>query len=375
MRLIDLFLALIGAVVLAGGALVFLNPPTEPPETDTPAPRLPLVEVASAALSDRRASVVQTALLRPAAEIVVTTEGTGRVVAVAPGFVLGGRLGKGAEIFRLEDARLRNDLARAEADIAATLAERDRLQADFARIDALVERNVSTASALDETQALLIAAEARLAQAEAARRTAQLTLDETVVRAPFDAVVTAEAISVGQFLQPGTEVGRLVLAERADLLLRLGVDQLQAVEKAGPLTGQTVSVRAADGSGAVKPGLIQRVAFTTEVATQTVGVIVTVADPFSPEGGVFRIGTLYEVEVAIPDRAALIAVPVEAIQTGNRVWAVEDGALREVDAVIDRRAGDVALLRTSDLAPGTPVLLTRLPNAIEGLRVRMAVGG
>ncbi|MEL6227587.1 MAG: hypothetical protein AAFR01_11315, partial [Pseudomonadota bacterium] len=63
---------------------------------------------------------------------------------------------------------------------------------------------------------------------------------------------------------------------------------------------------------------------------------------------------------------------VAAIQTGDRIWVIRDGVLRSAAATIARRTGDTATLSSDDLAPGDIVLLTRLPDAVDGLRVRIA---
>lgn len=261
MRLVDIVFVAAGAAALYGGYSIFLAPAPASEPTAAEGPRLPLVEVAPVAATELKASVRQTALLRPAAEVVVTAEAAGRIAWVNPTFELGQRLAKGAEVFRLDTARLETGVARAQADVAVARADLQRIADEFARISALVERNVSAQANLVTTAANVAAAEARVAQAEAALRAAQIALDEATVTAPFDAVVTAEALSPGQFVQAGTEVGRLVAADRAELLVRLNPEQLRLLESTGDLLGRAVTIRTTDGSGASKTGAIRQVSF------------------------------------------------------------------------------------------------------------------
>ncbi len=370
MRVLDSIFVLAGGAALFGGYTVFSNPPSAGQEATAQAPRLPLVETAPAEVVESVAGIRQTALLRAASEVVVTTEAAGRVAWVNPSFQLGERLPRGAEVFRLDAARLETDVARARADVDAAKAERARLLQELDRISTLVDRNVSSQTSLVTTQTNLAAAEAKVAQTEAAFLATELAVNEATIVAPFDAVVAAETLSEGQFLQPGTEVGRLVSADSAELLVRLNAEQLQKLEEGGDLIGRDVIVTATDGSGASKPGIIRRVALTSETATQTTAVLVSVDQPFSEDGGVFRLNSLFEAEFSIPNAPGrLLSVPVEAVQAENRIWVVEDGALRQVAATIDRRVNDRVLVQSEELLPGDSVLVTRLPAAIEGLKV------
>lgn len=376
MRVRDLILAAAGLAALYGGYSLFSQPATTSDRVEAPTLRLPVVEVALVEQADVAASVNQTALLRASSEVPVTTELAGRVVWINDKFQLGQRLNRGERIFEIDPARLETDVIRAQADIQAAEAERERLQKELERTSALAERNISSQATLATTTANLASAQALLAQRNAALLAAQLALSQATITAPFDAVVAQETLSLGQFLQPGNEVGRLVAADEAELLVRLNAEQLSAIQQGGDLIGRQVMVSATDGSGSQKPGVISRIALTSEAATQTTGILVTVSSPFGAAGGVFRINSLFDVSIPLPNNAeALLSVPVAAVQTGDRIWGVVDGALTQIPATIVRRAGDRVVLRSQSLAVGTAVVTTRLPNAIEGLKVRVSANG
>ncbi len=376
MRILDLLLAAVGVAALYGGYLLFSQPRTATELAEALPTRLPVVEVALVERADVEASVNQTALLKASSEIPVTTELAGRVVWINERFQLGQRLERGERIFELDSARLETDVIRAQADISAAEAERERLEKELTRISTLAERNISSQAALATTTANLAAAEAQLKQRNAALLSAELAQQQATITAPFDAVVAQETLSLGQFLQPGTEVGRLVAADEAELLVRLNAEQLYAVEQGEDLIGRQVTVTATDGSGAQKPGVISRIALTNEAATQTTGVLVTVSQPFDTRGGVFRINSLFDVSIPLPGNSdRLLSVPVAAVQTGDRIWGFVDGALTQIPAVLDRRAGDRMILRSGSLEVGMAVVTTRLPNAIEGLKVRVSSEG
>ncbi|HET6806263.1 MAG TPA: biotin/lipoyl-binding protein, partial [Frateuria sp.] len=119
----------------------------------------------------------------------------------------GDHVTKGQVLARLEDSAYRANLEAARASARAAQAQVGQLQAqraqarhDAARQDALVGRGLVARQAAEQahTQVDALAAQLRAQrrQAEAARaqaQVAQVNFDYTVVRAPFDGVVTDKA--------------------------------------------------------------------------------------------------------------------------------------------------------------------------------------
>src|SRR5690242_6890753 len=128
----------------------------------------------------------------------------------------GDHVTKGQVLARLEDSAYRANLEAARASARAAQAQVGQLQAqlaqarhDAARQDALVGRGLVARQAAEQahTQVDALAAQlvAQRRQAEAARaqaQVAQVNFDYTVVRAPFDGVVTDKAAQVGEIISP-----------------------------------------------------------------------------------------------------------------------------------------------------------------------------
>jgi RND family efflux transporter MFP subunit len=128
----------------------------------------------------------------------------------------GDHVSKGQVLARLEDSAYRANLDAAQASARAALAQVGQLQAqlaqarhDAARQDALVGRGLVARQAAEQahTQVAALAAQlnAQQRQAEAAQaqaKVAQVDFDYTVVRAPFDGVVTDKSAQVGEIISP-----------------------------------------------------------------------------------------------------------------------------------------------------------------------------
>ena len=152
--------------------------------------------------------------LRPdSREIQESITGTGTIGAaqtsnigvVTPGIVervfvkVGDHVEKGQPLFqtRQNDYELAVQLARAELTAAEARAEQARL--DFDRAKDLLEKNFISQAQLDTAQNSLKAAIAEAGVSKARLAQAQQSLTDTVVRAPYDGVVTGRNVDEGTY--------------------------------------------------------------------------------------------------------------------------------------------------------------------------------
>ena len=128
----------------------------------------------------------------------------------------GDRVKKGQVLARLEDNALRASLAAARASAAAaratvaqTQAQLDQDLRDADRAEALVGRGLVSKQISEQarTQANTFRAQLNTARrqadsADAQVQVGQVNLDYTVIRAPFDGVITDKAAQVGEIVSP-----------------------------------------------------------------------------------------------------------------------------------------------------------------------------
>src|SRR5947209_11655551 len=115
-------------------------------------------------------------------------------------------------------------VGQAEAQVAQAQANAEKAHADLERIKPLAEKDIVPKQALDAdeataraaaaglaaAQAALLGADARVAAARAARDQAALNLSYTRITAPSEGVVSKKTVEVGQLVQPGQPLMRLV---------------------------------------------------------------------------------------------------------------------------------------------------------------------
>jgi HlyD family secretion protein len=223
----------------------------------------------------------------------------------------------GQLVARIDDAELRQEVARQEAQVAvaqaqlrelatgfrpeevaqaqaaadAAKAESDRAAADLVRQRALLEREVisrrefdASMSAADTSAARLRqarenltlfhrgyraekveAARASLRQAAAALELAQTRLEEARIVSPLDGVVLSKAVEPGEFVSPGTPV--VTVSDLSKVWLRAYVDE---TDLGRVKLGQKVSVRTDSFPGNVYRGRVSYLSPEAEFTPKTV---------------------------------------------------------------------------------------------------------
>lgn len=167
---------------------------------------------------------------------------------------------------RAEQARATADAGRSYALVGAgwtsrqanDLAIADRRKADAGVSSAEAQRAMAV-EALAVAQAQLAQAQAKLATAQSQVKVAEVNLDYTVMRAPFDGVVGNKAVRVGQYVAPALQL--LALSPRASELYV--VANFKETQMAQMKPGQCVSLTADIDTSKVIHGRVDSVAPAT----------------------------------------------------------------------------------------------------------------
>ncbi len=148
----------------------------------------------------------------------IAAEVTGRVVHLAE---LGIAVAKNDVIAKIDDTRLLLRETEGKAAVASSQARYDFLASEVERIRALAQRNLSAKTELDRTISERDAAKSALAEAESRLAQIKQDIEFATIRAPFDGLVTHRLGNVGEFVQVGEAILRMV--ETSNLEARVSV--------------------------------------------------------------------------------------------------------------------------------------------------------
>lgn len=232
---------------------------------------------------------------------------------------VGDRVAKGAVLVRFSDVEQKSGQRAAAANATAARAELRDAEANWKRVDEIVGRGLMARAELDAATARRDAARAALNAAEAALRSAGQQADYTVVRAPFDGVVTQRFVHVGEAVQSGPPAPQPLIALaaldalRVDVVVPQGaVDAIRASPRASvvldsgervaatkvavfpyadPVTHSfRVRVELPAGRTGLYPGMTVRIAFTVGATTRLLVPVSTLVRR-GELSGVYVIGT------------------------------------------------------------------------------------
>ena len=326
----------------------------------------------------------------------------------------GERVQEGDLLVRLDDSEARLILSQREADVidaeARVEAEKTRFDSDnrtvvrerrllqltrdeMARQQDLLKKKLGSQSSLDsarqavERQALALAIReqsiadhpARMAQAEAAlmrahalREQAKLDLSRCEVRAPFSGRVATRAVAIGRRVKVGDPlvsvyddrnmVLRALIPERYLPALRDAVRSNWPLTVSGRIDGQEVR-------GELR-GLVG------EVAADSGGIAALFDIQADPE--LLQQGRFLEMDLQLPEQQGVVALPHEAVYGADRIYLVDETSrmrpmrVERLGTTRDLERGTLLLVRSDALQSGMQVVSTQLPNAIEGLLVRVS---
>jgi HlyD family secretion protein len=161
------------------------------------------VQLATASLSSSsQANAVLTASGYVVAQrkAAVASKATGRLEYL--GVVEGDRVKKGQVLARLEDTDMKASLDQARANLNLNVADLKDAEQWLARQKTLLEKGVSTQSDYDAAEARYQRVLASIAVAKAMVVGAEVALENTLVRAPFDGTVLTKNADVGEMVAP-----------------------------------------------------------------------------------------------------------------------------------------------------------------------------
>lgn len=282
----------------------------------------------------------------------------------------------------------------AQAGVAQAQAAQDAAQAEFARVQQLVEKGFLSASRQDDarrardvaaaqltgaqSQAQAVGergtevsqAQAQLTLAQASVDAAQARLAQTRLRAPTDAKVLVRMVEPGQIVQPGKALltlaldGPTRLSAQVDerFLDQLAIDQRAAVV-ADAFADRRFAARLLSIAPAVDP---QRGAIEVKFALLE-------APP-----AFLREDMTLSIEVETGRRAQALVLPMSALVVAQdaqdnadaRVRVIEDGRIAERAVTLGLRTLGAAEVR-SGLTPGEQVVLDRLLPVGRRVRARL----
>ena len=325
----------------------------------------------------------------------------------------GQRAGRNDRLLALDDREIRLVLAQRDAEMAEfeadleheRLRHRNNLAAlehekallelarrEVARARDLADRGVGSQASLDqvrrdeERQLLAVEqrrlairehesrrkqVEAKLARATAQQAQAMLDLERTRVYPPFEGRVTEVFVSPGDRVRPGDRLLAVYDTDTVELRAQIPIRRLPVV-RAALDRGETLAARAVVDGREIR-AVLHRLTAQVDPGSGGADGLFRVT-----EGNAWlQIGRTVEIILDLPPIHDAVTIPREALYGTNRVFVLDGERMKsvEVERLGEIHAGEGdgrLILRSPHLKASDRMIVTHLPNAIDGLKVKEA---
>ncbi len=333
-------------------------PPAQAQRAGGPPP--PPVKVATAEMTVLAPNLSVPGTVVSRNDALLAAEVSGKISWIAE---IGTTIKKGQPVARIEDAIYRLQ----EVEYTGVL-ERERNRVAFLgrevqRLSKLAAQNIAAQNQLDQTETDLAQARNEVSVAESRLRQVQIQLSRTKIEAPFGGIVTERIVNLGEHIQVGEDVVRLVEPDNLEVVARAPLSSIRYVDVGNALP---VTSELHEGEGSVRTIVPFRDGrshlFELRLAV--------------PAEDGWRVGESVRLDVPSAEPIEVLAVPRDALvlrREGTSVFRLtEDNTAERLSVTTGLGAGGMIQI-TTGLQPGDRVVIRGAERLREGQKVAVMV--
>ena len=379
------------AILIAGIAITTLIFSTEP-EAKTEGASIEtamLVDVITIKVGSYEPTISATGTVQPVEDITLSPLVSGQIINRDPAFTPGGFVKKNQPLLQIDPMDYRNTLELRKSELlqSKTTLDTEMGRQQIAEQDLMLITNDSLFKdnplSGDERQLILRqpqlnAVKATIVGAKASVDQAQLNLERTTIRAPFDAHILSQNVTAGSQVGPGDDLGRLVGTEYYWVTATVPVSKLQWLHfpENDKDRGSEVLIKNSTAwpEEQYREGYLDKEIGALDGQTRLARVLVKVADPLAKNTDLegkpkLMIGTFVEVDIQANKLDNVVRLSRDYIRSNETVWVMKEGKLeiREVDIVLTDN--DYAYIRKG-LEEGEQIVITDLSTVSNGIGLR-----
>jgi RND family efflux transporter MFP subunit len=347
-----------------------------------PAKLTPLVEVQALRPSTHTVVIQATGTVIPAQEMVLRSRVSGEIVKIHPSFSEGGFLLKGTEVLKIDDtdyqlivAQKQNAVVNARYALKLESGYQEVAKREWALLKGGISSQEEDAELAlrkphqEKAESDLRASEADLAQAE-------LDLERTRIRAPFNAIVRAAHVEIGSQVASQESLAELMGTDEYWIKASVPVDHLRWITIPRDNNGPGAPAQVFYRSDGVRTGRVVRLLGDLETEGRMARVLISVKDPLGSDAegdgsAPLLIGEYVRVDIKGQQLHGVYRIPRTALRDNTHVWIVgEDRKLRIREVQTLWRDRDTVLLKDR-LKPGDLLIVSDLSTPVDGMPVKV----
>nr|WP_297789556.1 efflux RND transporter periplasmic adaptor subunit [uncultured Allomuricauda sp.] len=378
--------------ILVGGVLVTTLIFSTEPEAQSEGATIEtaiLVDVIDAEKGTFAPTIVATGTVQPVEDVILSPLVSGQIIRRDAAFTPGGFVKKGEVLLQIDPSDYRNtlelrksELLQSETALATEMGRQQIAEQDLQLInnDSLFGDNPlsDNETQLVLRQPQLNAVKATIEAARASMNQAQLNLERTTIRAPFDAHILSQNVTVGSQVTQGDNLGRIVGTDSYWVTATVPISRLQWLKfpESNDEKGSIVHIENSSAwpTGEQREGYLDRQIGALDNQTRLARVLVRVEDPLATteelEGAPkLMIGTFVEVNIQADSIPDVVRLDRDLVRTDQTAWVMKDNLLEIRDLDIILTDNQYAYIQ-SGLEDGDKVVTTNLSTVTNGIELR-----
>jgi RND family efflux transporter MFP subunit len=320
----------------------------------------------------------------PKREVVLKPQVSGTIISVSDKLIPGGRFQKDEQLLSIDPSdyqlavkQLASEVARVKADQQIELGRQRIALKEYELLGETVSAEEKALMLrepqLENLRAVLEGTRARLEQA-------QLDLERTVIKSPFNAMLMSREVNLGASVSPGTTLATLVGSDTYWVEAPVPAGLLQWID-----TGRKNGVKGSParifdttawGSESFRNGQVIGLTATVEEQGRMAKLLIEVSDPLALQTSTKQqpallLGSYVRVEIAGANLPHAAAIERDLIHDGSHVWIMDDQGTLDIRSVEIAFRGPDKVLITSGIRDGDLLVTSNLPSPIQGMLLRL----
>jgi membrane fusion protein (multidrug efflux system) len=276
---------------------------------------------------------------------------------------------KGQPLFEINDQEYRQHLEQAKAVLKSQLAEATLHELEVKRIRMLVDKDVVSSTELEIAQSKHTAMLAKVDQARAEVKNAEIKLSMTVIKAPFDGIIDRINYKTGSLIDEGTLL--TTVSDLSEMYAYFNVSEkeyLKYLKNGGNNKDEEiVELKLADGTMYAHKGIIETMEGEFDPGTGSIAFRAKFPNPQNllkhGSSGTVLLTNVLEEAVVVPQKATL------EIQDKTFVYVVDKDNLIKMQSFTPRSRFSQYYVVKAGLKEGDKVVYEGIQSIKDKMRI------
>jgi RND family efflux transporter MFP subunit len=319
----------------------------------------------------------------PRTKTTLISEVSGVVTHASEKFHVGGFFNKGDLLLSIDDISYQVALLRAQAQLESAQAVLVEEQARSKQAEdewLLTGKTIKQAPILALRLPQLKKAQAGVLAAEADLREANVKLERTKITAPYDAMLTAKDVDIGQYVTIGTKLAHIFAVDYAEVRLPIKQRDLSFLNMFR--INQAIENKASvelyyklNGIKQVWDAKITRYEGVVDSTSRVHFFIAQIDDPYrvlaKSSHDEIHMGTFVNAKVAGKRVNNITAIPLSAVYSGDTIYLIDSENRLVIQKINILRSDNSFAYSTDEFPSNKRLILTKITTAINNMLLRV----